>query len=1121
MLGNWRLLSSVVVGTVVAAAILSATAIYADAIRDLGLRYALRQHAAAALDVTVTTANVNVSPTAYQRSSQRQDAAATDALHGYADGVVRVITSATFYPAAAGQRPDARNEARPRSNLVVRSALQDQVIVLQGAMPQPMARGATGPLQVAIGEETAKSQNLGVGSRLDLFPFWTDEAQPLQVQVAGILRAKAPADRTWGNQSSSTSGNVDALTRSWPTVLLFVPESTLFGAALERIPTLSADVLNQYLVRTDALNARVALPIANGLYNLPTALASTETRPSVSSNLEAVLRSFDQKLFFTRIPLLVLLLQIGGIVAYYLVMVSTMLIERQAAEIATLRSRGATTAQLLAQYGVEGAILALLAALAGPPIAAAVVSSLGPTPAFASLSGGGPLPVHIGVGAYGLAIGGALIAFGALMIPVWRATRVTVLEFKRGAARPRPTPVLLRYYVDLFAIGVVALAFWRLSRENALFSTGLFGTARIDPFLLATPAVFMVTVGVVFLRVFPVIMRGVGWIVGKTKSVAVLIGVRSLVRNPTHYARLILLLMFATGVGMFGATFSATLDRSYEERASYAVGADVRAAGIPVAVGADQFRARIDQVPAEARSILTRIGGTVTNGKRYQSVEILGIEPATFEQVAFYREDFADTDLRDMLRVIEENGATLPRGPVLPPNVRQVGVWIRMSDIRGRITVGVSLRDAVGQTITRQLGEVRPGDPATSEWTFLSADLQQPRSLGGSQTREVPLTAPIEVRGVVMQPSGAIANQRGVVQFGPLIATASAPGVVSTPDLAGTGLDMARTAWRDGIVVQDFAKPGFEAIQGTRAVNHNDVVRVMPDGPSGFASSMRYEWQEASIPPALRGLRPTTDPQPTRIYLARPTARDLEVQTGDSIVLSIGSRHTSAVVAGVFDYFPTYLPTSTSPMVVVSASRLATAINAAIPDQSIGPNEAWFATQRPGETRAALQALAPQSIVERAAVRSQQQEDPLIAAGWAGILAIAFGAVLLLSAIGFVVYSYLTAQQRALEFAILRTLGFSKPQIFSVVLFEHLFVIVAGMGLGTLVGMRLGRLMLVFLGVDEHGGQVVPPFVQRIAWGEVFVVWAILGTVFVATIAAVAALYFRLAVSRALRIGDV
>ena len=35
--------------------------------------------------------------------------------------------------------------------------------------------------------------------------------------------------------------------------------------------------------------------------------------------------------------------------------------------------------------------------------------------------------------------------------------------------------------------------------------------------------------------------------------------------------------------------------------------------------------------------------------------------------------------------------------------------------------------------------------------------------------------------------------------------------------------------------------------------------------------------------------------------------------------------------------------------------------------------------------------------------------------------------------LGFLVYSYLTAQQRALEFAILRTLGFSRGQVFSLV----------------------------------------------------------------------------------------
>ncbi|MFA7248390.1 MAG: FtsX-like permease family protein [Dehalococcoidia bacterium] len=1117
MLGNWRLLSSVVVGTVVAAAILSATAIYADAIRDLGLRYALREQPPAALDVSVVTANVTVSGAAYQRSVARQDAAAASALRGTGGGVVRVATSATFFPADAGRTPDSEDQARPRANLVARSGLQDHVTVVQGALPAAAGRGGNTPLPVAIGEETARQLNLRVGSTLDLFPFWDDKVAPLRVQVSGIVRANTPGDRYWGPKSTG----VDAAPGGWPTVWLFVPEGTFFGAAVERVPTMSADYENRYIVRTDALNARIANAIADGLSRLTAVIAANEARPSVTSTLEGVLRSFDQKLFFTRIPLFVLLLQIGGIVAYYLVMVSTMLVERQAAEIATLRSRGAATAQLLAQYGIEGAILALLAAVVGPPVAAAVVSALGPTPAFSSLSGGGPLPVHVGSGAYLLAVVGAMLAFGSLMIPAWRATRVTVLEFKRGAARPRPTPLLLRYYADVLAVGIVALAFWRLSRESTLVTQTLFGGAKVDPFLLATPAVFMVTVGIVFLRLFPLAMRGIGWLVSQTRSAAVLIGVRSLVRNPTHYARLILLLMFATGVGMFGATFSATLDRSYEERAGYESGADVRASGVTLQgiAGDREFLSRIAAVPADARTAIARVDGSVTNGTRSQTVQVLGVDPKTFGDVAFFREDFADASLEAMLGTLDQNGATLAPGPKLPANARQLGVWVRMTDIRGRVALGVNMRDATGRVTSRLLGDARPGDPATSEWTFFSTDLQQPTALSGAPLRQATPVPPYEIRGLYFQPVGAIANQRGVIEFGPAFASASAPA--STPPGADPPpLSTARAAWPDAVLVQDFTRPGFEVIQGLRPVALKDVLGPAPDGPPGFASSLRYEWQDTASPPSLRGLRPTVDVAPAQVFLSRHTAQELEIRPGDTVTLAVSQRHLNATVAGFLDYFPTYRPAPDAGLVVINGSRLATAINGALTDQPLGPNEAWFSTAEPGATRAALDTLNPRSIVALEAVRAQQQEDPLIAAGWAGILAIAFGAVLLLSAIGFIVYSYLTAQQRALEFAILRTLGFSRPQIFSLVLFEHLFVIAAGMGLGTLVGLRVGRLMLAFLGIDEHGGQVVPPFVQRISWGEVFVVWGILGTVFVATIAAVVALYFRLAVSRALRIGD-
>ena len=262
------------------------------------------------------------------------------------------------------------------------------------------------------------------------------------------------------------------------------------------------------------------------------------------------------------------------------------------------------------------------------------------------------------------------------------------------------------------------------------------------------------------------------------------------------------------------------------------------------------------------------------------------------------------------------------------------------------------------------------------------------------------------------------------------------------------------------------------------------------------------------------------DEGPAPIYLTGDAAAYLGIEVGETFTLTVARRYVPAVLAGLIDYFPTHEVASGDGFAFMDSSRLLAAINGALPDDALSINQGWLATEDPAGTIAALEEIGAEEVVGREAVQSSQQDDPLIAAGWTGILGISFGAVLLLSAIGFIVYSYLTAQQRGLEFAILRTLGFSRPQIFSVVMFEHLFVIVTGMGLGTLVGLRVGQIMMGFLSTDETGVAVTPPFILGVSWGQVFLVWAILGAVFVSTIAAVVALYFRLAVHRVLRIGD-
>ena len=1111
MLGNWRLLASVVVGTLVAGAILSATVVYADAIRDLGLEHALEQESVHDLDLRITQTNVAIRAHLYAESQQRMDGAVRAALGNTAGAIVRQGTSATFYPTEPGGSPDHDDSARARGNFRFRTNLLQHTTLTAGRLPQP---GVTpdGAIEVLLGAATAQALDAALGDRLALHPFWDEDVAPLTAEIVGLLEPNDLSERYWNGKTNL----LDSETPRWPTYLLFVSEEAFFGEPARAIPSITARYRNVYQVDLERLDSRVAAPVASSLTFLEGRLLATERLVRVETKLATVLDTFDEKLFFVRIPLFVLLLQIGGVVAYYLLVVSTMLVERQAEEIATLRSRGATTPQLLAQYGIEATILAALAVGAGPPIAALVIAALGPTPAFADLSGGAPLEVHLSGLAFALAGAGALLAFFAFMVPAWQATRQTVIGFKRSAARPKRAPLFLRYYLDVALVLLLAIVFWRLRREDDLFDEPLFGEPQADPFLLTTPAVAMLTAGIVFLRLFPLVLRLAAWLVARGRGVALLVGTRALARNPTHYSRLILMLMLATGVGMFGATFSATLDRSYDDRTFYAAGADARGTDLRALyrAGDPAFLEAIETIPAEAASPLIRGGASVNANGDISRIELLAVDPESFGEVAWFRSDFADRSLDSMLGELAGNATSVSYTP-LPAAARQFGMWAKMPDIRAAMDLVAIFRDSRGLLLTSWLGIVRPGDAATEEWRFFAIDLEQPRGASG-RASPIRLERPIALQAVLVRTRSTIGAQRGVVLFGPAMISPLPP---STP-LDRRNVEPTEAPFEGARLMHEFTDPGFEVLQGAIGRRLSDQVRAEADAPPGFATSLRYEWLDEQRPPRQRGVRQAIPEDRTLVFLDSETAERLELAPGDEALLTVHSVHLEVRYAGSFDLFPTFNANGNTGFGLVHASRLLVDANAGLPGEALVYNSAWFRSDDPQATRAAIEELRPRFAIDIEGERQRQEEDPLIAAGWEGILAISFAAVLLLSAIGFLIYSYLTAQQRRLEFAVLRTLGFSRVQIFGVVLLEHLFVVLAGMGLGTIVGLQVGRLMMDFFGLDERGVEVLPPFVLAVSRLEVTLVWGILGAVFVLTVLAVVLLYARLALHRALRVGD-
>jgi putative ABC transport system permease protein len=245
---------------------------------------------------------------------------------------------------------------------------------------------------------------------------------------------------------------------------------------------------------------------------------------------------------------------------------------------------------------------------------------------------------------------------------------------------------------------------------------------------------------------------------------------------------------------------------------------------------------------------------------------------------------------------------------------------------------------------------------------------------------------------------------------------------------------------------------------------------------------------------------------------------------GDTIPLFVNRTDVQVRIVGKFELFPGYIPQPMDDhLLLTDLDRMLAKANRASGGAEPGfTNEVWVRDATNGATTTSLRArnINADRVVSLRELRAAQQRDPLVAASWEGILFISFAAVLLLTALGFIVYSYLSAQARSLEFAILRTMGFSGRQIAALVSFEQAFVILAGTIAGTVLGLPLGRLMIGYMGVTETGEQVIPPLVSRVSWQTVAIADGVLAAIFLVTIAVLVLLYSRLAVHRALRMGE-
>jgi putative ABC transport system permease protein len=315
----------------------------------------------------------------------------------------------------------------------------------------------------------------------------------------------------------------------------------------------------------------------------------------------------------------------------------------------------------------------------------------------------------------------------------------------------------------------------------------------------------------------------------------------------------------------------------------------------------------------------------------------------------------------------------------------------------------------------------------------------------------------------------------------------------------------------------------YEVVTGVIAAQDSGSLSRSPvTGRSGqFAARLAFLRQRGGLP--LVGFRTRSGSDRLPLLVSDSFLDATKRKVGDEIQIYANRQYVPARIVGRFDLFPTYDPSRPVHFMVADLEALQAAASR-VPSLADGtfPNEAWLGGLPAPLVKEEVEArgLSAERVLDRAALVEEQSADPLVAASWEGILFLSLAAVLIITALGFIVYSYVSAQTRSLEFAILRTMGFSSRQILALVTFEQCFVVAAGVIAGTLLGLPLGRLMIGYMGITETGAEVVPPLVSGISWPTVITAYALLALMFAGTIAALVLLYSRLAVHRALRMGE-
>ena len=1038
---SWQVMLASAFGVLLAVTVVSVAVVHSRTLAEAGLRHTLATSSSpAALGLQLIVQDRPLGRQDYDRMRLSVEQAIEARLGWLRSGMHRFGRS---LPLTFVDRVDAKPAVlgAPTAYVFFQDGFREHVRLVAGRWPQETP-GTTDDgglsLEVALGAEAARAVGWAEDSILFLVPFRTAPEEKVAITVVGLVEPTDPEEPYWfGDISKFRAGEENDVL----VVPMYAGEDGFFGALGARYPMLLGTYWWYVGLDVGSLTAATASQARQSLVELESDTNRAFPRSLVLSALGGVIADYRNDLTLARVPLFLFTSLLIGLVLYYLVLITVMLTRDRGVEAAMIRSRGATVLQVGGLVGLgEGLAIALPSVLVGPFLGWAIASML-PT----GDAGLGHLSVGLSPSLFVIAAAVGFACMAVFLASGLRAAGWSIVQFLRERARPPDRPAMYRYAIDLVVLAALVLVWWQIRGRGGFLTERLLGEGlEVDLSLLLGPALALLAVGLLLLRVLPFLLRllarladpfGAAWLVHAMKRMA---------RDHLAYGTLAVLLMVATALGIFGATFGATLTRSQADQARYAIGGEMVVPPPP----AEAYRpysergstfAKIPGVSAVAqihRTTMATAGGS-SSGRGYS---LLAVDAVNLSKVAWFREDFADKGMEELLRPLRRP-LPVDRAIRLPEGTDGIGIWVRPESPYSGYSLYVRLRDAIGRyesVLLGRLGEVG--------WTYLEAPVpKDPR-----------VQPPFSLVGINLS-GGQFTGFQG--------------GSVALDDV---------TAVVDGeqMVFHDFESVRPWTLLPTLAIA-KDTLTYHADAAHAGSSGAVYAWT-APIRGGTRGLYVTPVPMPL------PAISSTSFGPGQELVGSVAGQPVTLLVRDVAKHFPTLYPAE-KPFLVVNLEHLERYLRFLSSGALLEPTEFWIGLTEGTDRAETVEALR-EELPSHARIRDREEQaewaqaNPLAGGAWNGLAllaAVTLGGVAIL---GFGLYAGLAVKRARVELGVLQALGLFRRQVGMVLALEGLVVAAVGLAVGVATGAWVGRWSLGYLDVTARGRAVVPPMDLILDW---------------------------------------